>query len=56
MRHINRKKKNKLIQKTFSKKVQNINLSYKIPQGGHKEEIHFYNNMQRKGKIFYTKE
>ena len=53
--HINIKKKNNMIREPLSKKVSDINLSYKIPQGGREEEIHFYNNRQEKGKIFYTK-
>ena len=55
MIHINIKKKNNMIREPLSKKVSDINLSYKIPQGGREEEIHFYNNRQEKGKIFYTK-
>jgi len=54
--HINIKEKNNLIRETLSKKVSDIDLSYKISQGGHKEEIHIYNNRQEKGKdILYKK-
>ncbi|KKG17400.1 hypothetical protein EO98_13050 [Methanosarcina sp. 2.H.T.1A.6] len=38
-----------------TQKNTKLDMNRKIPQQDHKEEIHFYNNIQEKGKIFYTK-
>lgn len=52
----NIRKKNRFIQEDNYKIIIKFNLNCKISQKGCKEEIHFYNNRQEKGRYFIQKD